>query len=365
MSELESTQPAPVLDLSIDVDELTAALVDIPSVSGNERTLADAVEVALRAITGLEVIRCGDAVLARTQLDKDKRVVLAGHLDTVPIADNVPSRRDGELLYGCGTSDMKSGDAVMLRLAATLEDSAYDLTYIFYDNEEVAASLNGLGRVAREYRHWLYGDLAIILEPTGGILEAGCQGTLRAIVRTEGKRAHSARSWLGINAVHKAGEILRRLEAHQPQTFTIDGLDYPEGLNAVAIEGGVAGNIIPDECVVTVNFRYAPARTAEQAEQFMRDFFDGYDVQITDNSPSARPGLGDELMSQFIDSVNAEVVAKVAWTDVARFAAFKIPAINYGPGDPALAHTREENVVITAILDVERKLRQFLTQPPS
>jgi len=352
----------PKLDLSGDVIDLAESLVNVASVSGAEEHLADIVEHALRTIPGLEVLRCGNAVLARTQTGKDQRIVLAGHLDTVPVADNLPATRDGDRLVGCGTTDMKAGDAVILKMAATLDDPAYDLTFIFYDNEEVAAALNGLGRVAREYRHWLYGDLAIIMEPTNGLLEAGCQGSARAIVRATGKRAHSARSWLGVNAIHKAADILRRLEQHVPETHVVDGLEYPEGLNAVKIEGGVAGNVIPDECAVTVNFRYAPDRSAADAEKFMIDFFDGYELEFTDNASSATPGLSYDIMQEFVRFIDTDVVAKVAWTDVARFAAFKIPAINYGPGDPGLAHTREEWVSTELVRESERKLRAFLTR---
>lgn len=350
------------LDLSADVVTLTAALVDIPSVSGEERRLADAVEVALRRVDGLVVERCGDAVLARTELGRDQRVVLAGHLDTVPVADNLPSRLDGDLLHGCGTTDMKSGDAVMLRLAATLADPVYDVTYLFYDNEEVEAPRNGLGRVARELRHWLYGDLAILLEPTGGELEAGCQGTLRATVTTTGRRAHSARAWLGSNAIHAAAPILSALAEYQPEVHTIDGLTYREGLNAVRVSGGVAGNVIPDLCEVTVNFRYAPDRTTDDAEDFVRRFFVGYGVEVTDNAGGALPGLSAPATRAFVEAVGSTPVSKEAWTDVSRFAAFKIPAINYGPGDPALAHTREEYVETARIVQAERVLREFLTR---
>src|SRR4051794_13001426 len=246
----------PPLDLEDDVLTLTRALVDIPSVSGTEDVLADAVEVALRGLGGLEVERVGNAVLARTNLGRDSRVVLAGHLDTVPIADNVPSTLDGDRLVGCGTSDMKSGDAVMLRLAARFgvpaAEPAHDLTFVFYDNEEVEAVKNGLGRVARERRGWLYGGLAILLEPTDGEIEAGCQGTLRALIEVPGRRAHSARSWLGVNAIHGAAGILATLAGYDAREVEIDGCTYHEGLNAVRIEGGVAGNVIPDACSVTV-----------------------------------------------------------------------------------------------------------------
>lgn len=357
------TNMLPALDLTQDVVSLTRAIVDIESVSGNEKTLADAVEQALAATGRFEMVRCGDAVMARTERGKERRVVLAGHLDTVPVAGNLPSRIEDGLLYGCGSSDMKAGDAVMLRLAATLEDPAYDLTYIFYDNEEVEAAKNGLGRIAREYRHWLYGDLAIVMEPTNGELEAGCQGTMRARVRTTGVRAHSARSWLGDNAIHKAGEILTRLHAYQAETREIDGMSYREGLNAVRIEGGIAGNIVPDECAVQVNFRYAPDRSSADAEALVRQIFDGFEVEITDNAPAAKPALSDPVMQHFVEYADKPVSPKFGWTDVSRFSAFKIPAINYGPGDPNLAHKPAESARTELIEESERILRGFLTTP--
>lgn len=354
---------APALDLNQDVVSLTAALVDIESVSGAERPLADAIERELRALGRYEVVRCGDAVLARTERGKDRRVVFAGHIDTVPVAGNLPSRIADGRIHGCGTSDMKAGDAVMLRLAATLEDPVYDLTFIFYDNEEVAAVKNGLGRVAREYRQWLYGDLAVVMEPTGGVLEAGCQGTLRARVRTGGVRAHSARAWLGDNAVHKLADVLGRLQRYRSETHVLDGIEYREGMNAVRITGGVAGNIIPDEASVEVNFRYAPHRSAADADAYLRTFLDGYDIEITDHATAAKPALSDDVMQHFVAAVGAPVTAKYGWTDVSRFSAFKIPAINYGPGEPGLAHKPEESADTRLIVEAEQTLRRYLTTP--
>ena len=368
----------PDLDLSADVLALTRALVDAPSESGDEKSLADAVEAALRALGGLEVERVGDAVLARTNLDLPSRVVLAGHLDTVPIADNVPSDLrdvDGvQRLYGCGTSDMKSGDAVMLRAAGRFgvpgARPAHDLTFVFYDNEEVEHSKNGLGRVAREKRSWLYGDLAVLLEPTDGEIEAGCQGTLRAVLEAKGRRAHSARSWLGENAIHALGRVVTALAAYQPREVDIDGCLYREGLNAVAISGGVAGNVIPDEASLTVNFRYAPDRDEDAAEAHVREVFAdalaaGLTLTVTDNAGGALPGLSEPAAAAFIAAVGRPARAKLGWTDVARFAAFGIPAVNYGPGDPQLAHTREEHVLVERLQPTEDALVAYLSGSPA
>ena len=232
-------------------------------------------------------------MVARTNLGRDRRVLLAGHLDTVPIADNVPSRRDGGRLYGCGTSDMKAADAVLLRLAASVAEPACDVTYVLYDNEEVEAARNGLLRLFANHPDWLATDLAILMEPTNATVEAGCQGTLRARITTSGHRAHSARSWLGDNAIHRLAPALATLEGYAPRRVTIDGCEYREGLSAVGISGGVAGNVIPDEAALTVNFRFAPDRDEAQAADHVRAVFDGVgDVTITDSAPAALPRLG-------------------------------------------------------------------------
>jgi succinyl-diaminopimelate desuccinylase len=350
------------LDLTADPVDLCAAFVDVPSVSGDEAALADALEDALRAqAPHLELLRSGNAVLARTQLGRERRVLLAGHIDTVPVADNLPSRREGHVLHGCGTSDMKAGDAVIAHLAATLAEPRHDLTLVFYDCEEVEAARNGLRRIEREHRDWLAADLAILGEPTNGAIEAGCQGTLRAEVVTRGRRAHSARSWLGSNAVHAAEQVLGRLARYEARQVDIDGCRYREGLQAVRIAGGVAGNIVPDECVVTVNFRFAPDRDAAAAEAHVRDVFDGLEVRIVDLAPGALPGLVAPAAQEFLAATGAQPTAKYGWTDVSRFAALGIPALNYGPGDPNLAHTREEHVDTRQITEAAAVLRRFLS----
>jgi succinyl-diaminopimelate desuccinylase len=349
-----------VLDLTADPVDLTAALVDVESVSGDEQRITDLVEAGLRK-TPFEVQRDGNVVVARTHLGREQRVLLAGHLDTVPLAGNVPSRRDGERLHGCGTSDMKSGDAVLLHLAATLPEPAYDVTYLLYDNEEVEADKNGLNRIAATRRDWLDADLAILMEPTNGQVEAGCQGTLRVSVTVAGRRAHSARSWLGENAIHAAAPMLRTLGDYHARDVDIDGCVYREGLNAVSISGGVAGNIVPDACTVVVNFRFAPDRSEEQALDHVREVLSPYDVVLVDSAPGALPGLTAPAAAHFIAAVGERPLAKYGWTDVARFAALGIAAVNYGPGDPNLAHTREESVEIARIAHCTGVLRRYLT----
>ena len=352
------------LDLRGDPIALTAALVDIPSESRDEVRIADEVEAALREQTdGFEILRNGNAVLARTNRGKPSRVLLAGHLDTVPIANNVPSRLDGAELHGCGTSDMKSGDAVFLHLAATIDELAHDLTLVFYDCEEIEAAANGLGRIERDLPDWLHADVAILGEPSGGYVEAGCQGTLRVVVTAQGTRAHSARSWLGDNAIHKLGAVLDRLAAYRAREVDIDGCVYREGLSAVSIDGGVAGNVIPDEASVTINFRFAPDRTVPQALQHVQGLLDGLDVGIeqADAAAGALPGLTKPAAAALVDAAGGNVRAKYGWTDVARFAALGIPAVNYGPGDPNLAHRTDERVPVAQITAAAEMLRGYLT----
>jgi succinyl-diaminopimelate desuccinylase len=286
--------------------------------------------------------------------------VLAGHIDTVPIAGNVPSKVDQGLLYGCGAADMKSGVAVQLKLAAEVATPVMDVTYVWYDCEEVESERNGLLRLSRNSPASLAADFAILLEPTGGVVEGGCQGTLRAEVRAVGERAHSARAWMGSNAIHAAAEILRILREYRVREPEVDGLRFHEGLNAVGIRGGVAGNVIPDECVLTVNYRFAPDRSAEGAAEHVREVFAGWQVTITDAVGGARPGLGSPAAASFADAMGGTPRAKLGWTDVARFDTLGVPAVNFGPGDPSLAHTRGEHVPLAAVNDCESRMRAWL-----
>jgi succinyl-diaminopimelate desuccinylase len=363
------------LDLTADVVDLTRAICDIESVSGQETALADAVEAALRAQPHLEVLRDGDAVVARTHLGREQRVVVAGHLDTVPLgrrADgrpNLPTWTTGTdddlVVHGRGTTDMKAGVAVALKVAAALATPVRDVTWVFYDCEEVEAHRNGLGRLVANHPDWLAADFAVLGEPSNGTVEGGCNGTIRVEVRVPGVAAHSARAWMGVNAVHEAGRVLDRLRAYETQEVEVDGLVYRESLGAVGIRGGIAGNVVPDECVVTVNYRFAPSKSVADAEGHLRRLFEGYEVTVTDASPGARPGLDHQAAADFVATIGREPAPKYGWTDVARFSEMGVPAVNYGPGDPLFAHKDDEQCPAAQIRECQRVLQAWLAGTPS
>ncbi|OFL73011.1 succinyl-diaminopimelate desuccinylase [Corynebacterium sp. HMSC063G05] len=371
------------LNLLQDPVDLTAALVDIESVSHNETAIADAVEVALREVAqadeSIEVLRIDNNVIARTHRGLPQRVILAGHLDTVPTADNVPSTRGvdaqgRDTLFGCGTVDMKSGDAVYLHAFATLaasQELQRDLTLIMYECEEIAAEFNGLRHLSESHPELLTGDVALLGEPSGNVIEAGCQGSIRLRLTAHGTRAHSARAWLGDNAVHKLAPVLSRIAAYEPQTVDIDGLAYREGLNVVWLEAGVATNTLPDEAVLRVNFRFAPNRSADEAMAHFRevlglDEFAAEDltVDVEDVSPGALPGLHAAAAKELVAVAGDVVKPKFGWTDVARFSALGIPAVNFGPGDPAYCHKKDEQIPVECITALWEDVRRYLTTAP-
>jgi succinyl-diaminopimelate desuccinylase len=357
-----------------DIVALTTDLVNIPSVSGNEAALASAIFAELSKCDWLEVHRFKNSVVAKTNLGKASRVIVAGHIDTVPVADNekavfvasgqgLPS--DGtvvpeDVVFGLGSCDMLGGVAVALRAAVSIENPQFDVTYIFYECEEVDSERNGLTLIAAEHPEWLAADIAVLLEPSNANIEAGCQGTLRAKVSTTGTRAHSARSWLGDNAIHNLGDILARLNSYQPANVMIDGLEYREGLNAVQVSGGIAGNVIPDVATVEVNYRYAPSTSGAQAEAHIREVFDGFLVEFVDNAPGAMPGLDRPALADLVSRVGGKVAPKFGWTDVARFSAMGVPAVNLGPGDPGLAHSRNEHVSVAQLNQCQRTVFDWL-----
>ena len=372
-----------------DALSLTHQMIDIPSVSGQEGPLADAVEAAARSagfgsVPALEILRDGDAVCARTRLGLGQRVVLAGHLDTVPIADNVPGRfeeRDGAtVLWGRGSVDMLGGCAAALALACEVgpliaagEHAALtaDVTWIFYDHEEVASHLNGLGRIERNHPQWLAGDLALLGEPTAAHVEGGCNGTLRVIARFPGRAAHSARAWMGVNAIHAMAPVIERIAAYGNPVELVDGLEFRESLSVVRVEGGIANNVIPEAASMTVNYRFAPSKRADDALAWVRSLFEGTGatIEVDDLCEGARPGADSPVAERFLtvarriaagQGTELRLSAKVGWTDVARFTQVGVPAMNFGPGDPLLAHTRDEHAPVSDIVRVHDTLRAFV-----
>ena len=338
--------PVPVLNLEGDPVRLLRALIDIESVSGNEAEIAGAIHAALRPYQHLTVVRDGNVVIARTELGRTSRVVIAGHIDTVPVANNLPSRVSGTgkdmLVWGRGACDMKGGVAVQLSAAAALKQPERDITWVFYDCEEVEASRNGLERIARDHPDYLAGDFAVLCEPTNSRVEGGCQGTMRIEVRLRGVAAHSARPWMGHNAVHDAAGVLQRLADYVPAEIEVDGLRYREGLNVVRINGGIAGNIIPNHCDIEINYRFAPDKSEEDAKAEVRRVLGDFPLEITDVAAGARPGLDLPAAKEFVAVVGGEPSAKFGWTDVARFSAMGVPAVNFGPGNPSKAHADDE-----------------------
>lgn len=350
-----------------DVDLLaaTASLVEIASPSLDETEFADHVESRLRACSWLSVDRVGDNVVARTGLGRPQRLLLVGHLDTVPANGNAEPRIDGDTLWGLGSADMKSGLAVFLHLAETVADPVVDITFVFYAAEEIAAEHSGLLELYRERPDLLAGDAAILGEPTDGWLEAGCQGTARVRLTFRGARAHTARPWMGRNAIHRLGGALVRIADFEARSPVIDGCEYREAMQAVFVDGGIAGNVVPDEATLTVNLRIAPDRTVDHALDELRSLLDGVievgdGFDVVDRASPAPPSLTHPLIARLADE-GAPVRAKLGWTDVARFAEHGMPAVNFGPGEATVAHTADERVERPSIDRVHRALRLLIT----
>ncbi len=344
---------------------LTADLVNMPSVSFEVGPIADWFEAELRSIEGLDVTRVGDNLVARTNLDRPYRLALGGHLDTVPVNDNATARIEGQVLHGLGSCDMKGGLAVMLELARNVREPAVDVTYVFYAREEVAIAHNGLRELFAKVPELLEADVAILGEPTDAVVEAGCQGTMRAKVTMSGARAHTARPWMGRNAIHRLGALLDHLGTIEHRQPVIDGCEFREAMQAVFVEGGVAGNVVPDAATVTVNHRFAPDRSPEEAESFVRSvvepFMDEGDTfEVTDMSPAAKPDLRHPIMASFVGRNDLIVRAKLGWTDVAFFAEQGIPAVNFGPGDATIAHTQAELLHETPLVMTYQALEELL-----
>ncbi|QAU52660.1 Succinyl-diaminopimelate desuccinylase [Corynebacterium pelargi] len=356
-----------MLQLDADPIALTSALVDIPSPSHEEGPIADAIEQALRAIDNVKVQRMNHTLVATTDRGLGSRIILAGHIDTVPLADNVPGHIQDGVLHGCGSVDMKSGMACYLHAFATLAnhpDLRHDLTLVCYEAEEVAATFNGLAHLQESHPELLQGDLALLGEPSGAMIEAGCQGSIRLKVIAEGTRAHAARSWLGDNAMHKLAPVISRIAAYEAREVEVDGCMYHEGLNIVHCESGVATNTVPDEAWMYVNFRFAPDRDVDDAMEHMLavlDLPEGVHYEVSDAVPGARPGLDQPAAADLLKATGGQFRAKYGWTDVSRFAALGVPAVNFGPGDPSYAHKKDEQCPVEMISEVSEQLLQYLT----
>jgi succinyl-diaminopimelate desuccinylase len=349
-----------------DLLALTAELVDIPSVSWKEQALADRVEADLRAVPWLEVDRVGDNVVGRTNLGRETRLILAGHTDTVPPNGNAQATLEGDRLRGVGSADMKSGLAVMLDLARTIENPTSDLTFVFYAREEIAFEHSGLRELEEARPELLEGDVALLGEPTAGAIEAGCQGTMRLRIMLRGARAHTARPWMGRNAIHRLAGLLSVFELYEERRPVLDGCEYREALQAVRVEGGVAGNVVPDQVEVIVNHRFAPDRSPADAEEHVREVVaaaigEGDVIEVVDVAAAAAPGLSHPVLRSLVERNGLEVRAKLGWTDVAFFAARGMPAANFGPGDSELAHTAAESVTRDQIEHVHGALGDLLT----
>ncbi len=349
-----------MLQLTKNLAELTAELVDIPSVSLDEKNLADQVQSALEGLSGLEVTRIENTLIARTNFGFDERIVLAGHLDTVPANNNQKSQKTNDAIHGLGAVDMKGGLAVMLKLLQSVSEFKKDVTFLFYEAEEIESKYNGLEKISKTQAKLLEADFAILLEPTGAVLEMGCQGSLRFKITIKGTRAHSARWWRGDNAIHKAKGVLEIVNSYQPRNPEIDGLTFREGLQIVGISGGVAGNVIPDSVEILLNYRFAPDRDQATATAHLKDLFADFEPEIIDVAEAAPVGLNQKAIADFVKEIDLPIAPKFGWTDVARFSKLNIPAINFGPGDPHLAHHPDEMVPIADLELVYQRLISWL-----
>ena len=340
------------------------ALVRVDSVSGNESSLAHHVAHVLRSVPNLDVEQIGDNVVARTTGRHATRLLVAGHLDTVP-GDATSAHVDGDVVRGLGACDMKGSLAVMLELATESTPRSVEVTWVFYAREEVARAQSGLLEIAELRPDLLQADAAVLGEPTGGRVEAGCQGTLRVSVTLNGVRAHTARPYTGRNAIHRLGELITRVASYQPRSVTIDGIEFVEQLQVVAVNGGVAANVVPDVATCTLNHRVAPDRTRDDAAATLASFLgdlveDGDSLDVVDWAPASVPALSNPHLVRLVGLTGLEARGKVGWTDVATLSGMGIAATNFGAGDPHLAHRADEFVTLAELDDFARVLHAWI-----
>ena len=350
-----------------DLFKLTHELVCIPSESFEEKEIVDFVADKLSEAPWLNVTRIGDNLVAKTGDEKGMRLLLGGHTDTVPAQGNDQIRLSEDSIWGIGSADMKGGIAIMLSLALNVPDSAVDMTYVFYAREEVAHKHNGLLEIEANQPELLIADLAILGEPTSGNIEAGCQGTMRFTLELKGERAHTARPWMGRNAIHRLSGVLTAIADYESRNPVIEGCQYREALQVVKVEGGIAGNVVPDSTTLTINHRVAPDRSLNIAEKEIRDLLKPFmepadELKVVDAAPPAKPGLPNPILASMIETHQLDVQAKLGWTDVAFFDQKGIPAANFGPGDATLAHTSNEQVERSSIDQCYLALKQIITE---
>lgn len=345
-------------------------LVQIPSVIAHEKALADFVEAwATKHFGKACVTRHSHSLVVGDLTDSRPALALVGHLDTVPLhPESKPARIEGDRLFGLGSSDMKGALAVMMALAEDLPRTSlpWNVLYVFYEREEGSFDESGLQPLLDTLEPLRKLAFAIAMEPTDGAVQVACLGTLHATLHFEGKAAHSARPWQGKNAIHAAGEILSQLNALPRREVTLDGFTFYEVMNATLASGGRARNIIPEAFELNVNYRFAPGKSVERAKQDVMDFVAGRArVEFPDSSPSGRVCAGNPHFQRLLQCSGAKAESKQAWTDVARFALVGVDAVNYGPGETAQAHQKDESAPIGALADCYGVLEKFLTGAPA
>jgi succinyl-diaminopimelate desuccinylase len=342
--------------------QLALDLVNIPSVSRHEQRLTAWIAERVAALPHLRVAhRQEDAIAFGPPGRPD--VVLAGHSDTVPEQGNLPGRLEDGQVHGLGAADMKGSLAVMLALAAELDRLAPRVRPLFvvFGREELPAEESVLEGLFTSCPAILEARLAVMMEPTANRLEAGCLGNIKAALEFRGVAAHSARPWLGVNAIHEAVRGLRQVVDVEPHEVVLNGLTFREVVSVTEIAGGVANNVIPDRVVCGLNFRYAGHRSPAGAEARLRELVGpAGELRVLSNSPSAPVAVDNPLLRRLREAGDLPVEPKQAWTPVAEFAAHGLDAVNFGPGDPRLAHRRDERVSVDAMSATLAVLRRFL-----
>ena len=349
---------------AIALEETLLWLCSVPSPIGDEKALCDAVSERLsRLPLPGKLRRYGDSIVVPVSREGDRpHIALVGHLDTVR-TENGPARIENGRCFGAGAADMKAGLAVMIVIAETLgELGSCDVTLVFYAREEGPFAENELGPVLDQDPELRKVDLAVCLEPSDNRLHLGCCGSLHATVTFQGKTGHSARPWEGENAITKAAGLLDRLAVLAPIEHVIEGLVYRTTTTVTQANGGRGRNVVPDTFTLNLNHRFAPDTSLEQAQADVRALVgEGSRVEFTDLAPAAMPSANHPLVKKLLAAGIAVTEPKQAWTDVARFSALGIPAVNFGPGENAQAHQKNESTELALLFQGYRILFSWLS----